>query len=321
MSWRREPGDFHSQVNQVSCAKSGRAPTVTWHCCVPRASHDLRLIKTSLAITPRPADLQWIHDVFENPVAVANFTGRTAELRFESVVTLEHIESVSPEYRLEPWPEPIRSPIRAPNARISRAAWRGATRPRMCSNGRRTFWFRPDRWTRMSLLRSMTVEIGEQFGYRIAPSAACRRQATRSSAAMGPAVILPLDDREGPVPRPGRPLRERLLRARRRSDDGRRRRRHPCVAAGIPSWSRVGRFRSDQQGHRRPNSRRRRGGVGPCAVLPLWGTFFGRPSTFLGMEVAVTVLDETRRSSEPSRAEDEFQEYSTADPAPTALRQ
>jgi hypothetical protein len=225
-------------------------------------------------------------------------------------------------YRLEPlartYPFAYSSAQRADLAR----GRRGATRLRMCSNGRRAFWFRPDRWRRMSLLRSMTVEIGEQFGYRIAPSAACRRQATRSSAAMGPAVILPLDDRGGPVPRPGCPFRERpRLRARRRSDDGRRRRRHPCVAAGIPSWSRVGRFRSDQQGHRRPNSRPRRSGVGPCAVLPLWGTFFGRPSTFPGMEVAVTVLDETRRSSESSRAEDEFQEFSTADPTPTALRQ
>jgi Bacterial transglutaminase-like N-terminal region len=52
----------------------------------PRASQHLRLIKTSLAITPRPAD-----------------TGSNL------------------------WQEPIRSPIRAPNARISRAA--GAAPP------------------------------------------------------------------------------------------------------------------------------------------------------------------------------------------------
>ena len=68
----------------------------------PRASHDLRLIKSSLAITPQPADLHWTHDVFDNSVAVATFTGQTTELRFESIVTLEHIESGTPEYRLEP---------------------------------------------------------------------------------------------------------------------------------------------------------------------------------------------------------------------------
>jgi len=67
----------------------------------PRASHDLRLIRTSLAITPEPSELHWIHDVFDNSIAVATFTGDTVELRFESVVTIEHIETERPEYRLE----------------------------------------------------------------------------------------------------------------------------------------------------------------------------------------------------------------------------
>src|SRR5580704_13488770 len=67
----------------------------------PRASHDLRLIRTSLAITPRPTDLHWVHDVFDNSVAVATFAGQTAELRFESVVTLEHIEAPHPDDRRE----------------------------------------------------------------------------------------------------------------------------------------------------------------------------------------------------------------------------
>src|SRR6202030_3705674 len=67
----------------------------------PRASHDLRLITTRLAITPEPSELHWIHDVFDNSIAVATFTGTTVELRFESVVTIEHIESARPDYRLE----------------------------------------------------------------------------------------------------------------------------------------------------------------------------------------------------------------------------
>ena len=67
----------------------------------PRASHDLRLINASLSIVPQPVNLHWIHDVFDNSVAVATFDGATTELRFESVVTLEHIESINPEHRLE----------------------------------------------------------------------------------------------------------------------------------------------------------------------------------------------------------------------------
>ena len=67
----------------------------------PRASHDLRLIRTNLVITPQPAQLRWLHDPFDNSVAVASFEGTTSELRFESTVTLEHFENSLPEFPLE----------------------------------------------------------------------------------------------------------------------------------------------------------------------------------------------------------------------------
>lgn len=67
----------------------------------PRESHDLRLVRTSLIITPQPASLRWLHDPFDNSVAVATFEGTTTELRFESTVTLEHFENTMPEYPLE----------------------------------------------------------------------------------------------------------------------------------------------------------------------------------------------------------------------------
>src|SRR5277367_176071 len=68
----------------------------------PRESHDLRLIAARLDIAPLPAQLRWVHDVFDNSVAVATFAGRTTELRFDSTVTLEHIETELPDYALEP---------------------------------------------------------------------------------------------------------------------------------------------------------------------------------------------------------------------------
>src|SRR5437899_9669083 len=58
----------------------------------PRESHDLKLLKTSLSIVPNPAGLRWLHDVFDNSIAIAEFDGSTSELRFESIVTLEHFE-------------------------------------------------------------------------------------------------------------------------------------------------------------------------------------------------------------------------------------
>lgn len=68
----------------------------------PREGHDLRLISTRLDITPEPVSLRWLHDVFGNSVAVANFTERAAELRFESRVVLEHTPSGGLDFPIEP---------------------------------------------------------------------------------------------------------------------------------------------------------------------------------------------------------------------------
>src|SRR5271167_3093207 len=71
----------------------------------PRESHDLRLLKSHLEITPQPEHLRWLNDVFDNSVAVATFEGSTTALRFESVVTLEHFETAMPDYPLEKFAE------------------------------------------------------------------------------------------------------------------------------------------------------------------------------------------------------------------------
>ena len=67
----------------------------------PRESHDLRLVRTQLIILPRPVQLRWLHDVFDNSVAVATFAGETTKLCFDSTVTLEHTEVALPDYQLE----------------------------------------------------------------------------------------------------------------------------------------------------------------------------------------------------------------------------
>ncbi|WP_345813416.1 transglutaminase family protein [Paraburkholderia sp. PREW-6R] len=69
----------------------------------PRASHDLRLVTNRLVITPTPTRLHWLHDVFDNSVAIATFAGEASELRFDSEVTLEHFEAPMPDYALEPY--------------------------------------------------------------------------------------------------------------------------------------------------------------------------------------------------------------------------
>jgi transglutaminase-like putative cysteine protease len=67
----------------------------------PRDSYDQRLIDTRLAITPEPIELRWVHDVFGNCVALARFSGRADELRFESTIQLDHSASNELEFELE----------------------------------------------------------------------------------------------------------------------------------------------------------------------------------------------------------------------------
>jgi transglutaminase-like putative cysteine protease len=67
----------------------------------PRASHDLRLLRSEIDIRPQPVQLRWLHDVFDNSVAIATFDTAATELRFDSTVTLEHIETPLPDYVLE----------------------------------------------------------------------------------------------------------------------------------------------------------------------------------------------------------------------------
>jgi transglutaminase-like putative cysteine protease len=131
----------------------------------PRESHDLRLIRSKLVIVPQPTQLLWRHDVFDNSVAVATFTGEATCLSFESTVTLEHTEIALPDYRLEasavefPFsyatedrPELIRALERAePDEGVER--WAGALLPKSgpCLT--------------MELLRTMTHRIREELAY------------------------------------------------------------------------------------------------------------------------------------------------------------
>jgi transglutaminase-like putative cysteine protease len=56
----------------------------------PRDGHDLRVRSGKLEIVPEPMSLRWIHDVFDNSVAIATFDERAERLSFTSVVTVEH---------------------------------------------------------------------------------------------------------------------------------------------------------------------------------------------------------------------------------------
>jgi transglutaminase-like putative cysteine protease len=56
----------------------------------PLPGHDLRILSNDLRIEPQPSSLRWIHDVFGNSVAIANFEARSDRLTFISTATVEH---------------------------------------------------------------------------------------------------------------------------------------------------------------------------------------------------------------------------------------
>jgi transglutaminase-like putative cysteine protease len=67
----------------------------------PRDSHDLRLVRTELVMSP-PAELRWMHDVFGNSVATATFAGEASELRIESTLHIERYALERPLFELDP---------------------------------------------------------------------------------------------------------------------------------------------------------------------------------------------------------------------------
>jgi transglutaminase-like putative cysteine protease len=62
----------------------------------PRDSHDLRVLDAQLVLSP-PGEVRWIHDVFSNSITLITFAEAATELRFESLVEIEHYGLTDPE--------------------------------------------------------------------------------------------------------------------------------------------------------------------------------------------------------------------------------
>jgi transglutaminase-like putative cysteine protease len=290
----------------------------------PRASHDLRLIRSSLAIVPQPADLHWSLDVFDNTVAVATFSGQTTELRFESAVTLEHIETITPEYRLEPaartYPFAYSSEERADLARGLEQRF-PAENVRQWATGFLASGGSGSSDT-MSLLRSMTVGINQQFEYRRRGECGVQSPSDTLQRGHGTCRDFALLMIEG-VRALGMAARfvsgyVFLPDADPRLTIGRGA-THAWLQVYLPGMGWVD-FDPTNKIVGNRNLIRVAVAWDHAQVLPLWGTFIGRRSAFQGMEVAVSVLDETL-STERSQGVKGIEEYSATDPPFTGLRQ
>jgi transglutaminase-like putative cysteine protease len=259
----------------------------------PRESHDLKLLKTSLNISPHPVRLRWLHDVFDNSIAIADFEGFTSELRFESLVTIRHFEIPLPEYPLEEYAKtyPFRySEEDIPN--LARALgsnfpgdsireWAGQFLNASGATGT------------MNLLRSMTLGIKEQFRYvrrsekgiQTPDETLARRcgscrdfavlmmEATRSlglaARFVSGYIFVPRNDKK--VAGGGAT--------------------HAWVQIYLPG---AGWIDFDPTNSIIGNRNLIRVAVAwsPRHVLPLWGTFEGPTNSFLGMDVTVSVTEE-----------------------------
>jgi len=67
----------------------------------PRDSFDQRLLDCSLKVTPDPAEVRWIHDVFGNCITLVDFNTKTTALSFETLIRLDHTPENTPDFRIE----------------------------------------------------------------------------------------------------------------------------------------------------------------------------------------------------------------------------
>jgi transglutaminase-like putative cysteine protease len=67
----------------------------------PRDSFDQRLLDCRLEVTPQPAEIRWIHDVFGNCITLVDFAEQTTQLRFETLIRLDHTPENAPDFRIE----------------------------------------------------------------------------------------------------------------------------------------------------------------------------------------------------------------------------
>ncbi|TCR63913.1 transglutaminase family protein [Rhizobium sp. BK376] len=67
----------------------------------PRDSFDQTLLSSRLEVDPKPEYIRWIHDVFGNCVAVIGFAQASRELRFETVIRLDHTPNVAIDLQID----------------------------------------------------------------------------------------------------------------------------------------------------------------------------------------------------------------------------
>jgi transglutaminase-like putative cysteine protease len=258
----------------------------------PRESYDLKLLSTNLDITPHPVRVRWLHDVFDNSIAIAEFEGTASELRFESVVSLQHFETTLPQYVLEEFAvhypfsylkEDLPNLERALERHYSGDAVRQWTVQFLDKSGTTGT---------MSLLCAMMLGIRKQFQYTRRSQKGVQtpdETLQRRCGSCRDFAVLMMDA-----------ARSLGLAARFVSGYIFVPRDYTSVASGgaTHAWMQAylpgaGWIDFDPTNSIVGNRNLIRVGVAwsPDHVLPLWGTYIGPANSFLGMDVTVTVTE------------------------------
>jgi len=258
----------------------------------PRESHDLRLIQSKLVITPQPVTLRWLHDPFDNSVAVATFDGTTTELCFDSTVTLEHFENSVPDYQLEDYARTY--PFRYADEDFPSLGNALARRyPEECIvQWALQFLDAAPATGALNLLRTMTRAIRKDFVYsrrmEKGVQAPQKTLETRRGSCRDFAVLMIEAARSLGVA--ARFVSGYIYTPSNSGLSGGGA-THAWMQAYLPG---AGWIDFDPTNSIIGNRNLIRVGVAwaPEHVLPLWGTYDGSPEAFIGMDVAVTVTEE-----------------------------
>ena len=259
----------------------------------PRASHDLRLIETGLTISPEPTTLRWLHDSFDNSVAVATFTGSTSELRFESNVALEHYEATLFEYPLEEQAQtyPFRySDEDFPNLALalaphyqgeSVAVWALQFLDVAASTGT------------MSMLRAMTRGISEGFTYarRTEKGVQTPEETLRNRQGSCRDLAVLMMEAARSLGIASRFVSGYIFTPSDADVGGGS--THAWMQAYLPGGGWID-FDPTNSIIGNRNLIRVAVAWAPEYVLPLWGTYFGPPGAFVRMDVNVSVMETAR---------------------------
>jgi transglutaminase-like putative cysteine protease len=258
----------------------------------PRESHDLRLLKTGLAILPKPSNLRWLHDVFDNSVVIASFDEKASELRFESKVSLEHLEVPTPDYaiveRAKTYPFPYSDDEMS---NLGQALKRHHPAPEVDA------WIVPfldlgKTTDTMDLLRRVTRGIHEQFTYERRTEKGVRspRETLRQQRGSCRDFALLMIEAVRALGLAARFVSGYIFAPGFGTTVG---------GGATHAWMQVylpgaGWVDFDPTNSIIGNRNLIRVAVAwdPAQVLPLWGSFIGEGSAFRGMEVTVSVTEE-----------------------------